>query len=275
MKKLAAFSCLSPFLRLAPLLVLLVIFSTSCQFPGFGEKPPCEESVLQIAERSYQIKEIKTKSDGSLNVPSNSPDTAYWVDQTNINYVFALSPTEDNLALQDSLKEGDQATITWENCNTVTFNLPPPQASTPDNATLFSQDVSGITIFIQPSSANNGFVIKGELAEEIISEFNTPDTSQPQAEISLLETTASEDGQTITIEISILNYGQAPFTVTPDDISLTPENADPLTPTNTDPALPYEIKPSETVNIQLTFPRPDSQTAILKILGIEYDVEGY
>ena len=270
MKIIAASRSIYSSLRLAPLLIVVMIFTASCQFLGFGEQPPCGESVLQIADHAYQIKEIKTKADAPINVPTNSPESAYWVNETSVNYVFALSPTENNVALQNSLQEGDTATVTWENCNTATYKLSAPQTVVPDDSVLLDQNKTGITIFIP-----DGFVVTGEVAEETISVFNTPDAAEAQAEISLLETTSSSDGQTLQVKISILNYGEAPFTLLPIDVSITPENAAPLTPTTTDPALPYEIKPGETIPMQLTFPHPLTPTATLKILGIEYGLEGY
>jgi len=260
--------------RLCIVFMLFAILVTSCQFLGFGEKPPCDQSVLKIGESTYQIKSIETKKDGTLKIPSNTPDKAYWVDNTETNYVFALSPTENNLAFQNSLQADESASITWENCNTVTFKLSAPQADMPDHSILMDQSTSGITIFVQQEAAK-GFVIKGELADETIKTFNTPDASQVQAEISLLETTTSEDGQTIRIEISILNYGEVSFILTSNDISLTPENASALTVTGAEPSLPHEIKPGETSTIYLTFSRPSSQTATLKILAAEYEIEGY
>jgi len=231
--------------------------------------------MLQLGERTYEIKDLKTKSDGSLRVPSNSTDIAYWVDETSINYVFALNPTEENLAFLNSLKQGDQATLTWDNCNTVNFNLSTPELTDPDNATLLSQETSGITVFIPNSSDKNGFMVKGELAGESINVFNTPDASEIQAEISLLKTSSSNDKKTVEIEISILNSGPSSFTLTSNDVSLTPEGDNTVAPTDTHPSLPYEIEPGETVTMQLTFPRPSTTTATLKILSTEYDLEGY
>jgi hypothetical protein len=270
MKKISASPSIHSSVRLASLLIVVVIFTASCRFPGFGEQPPCGESVLQIADHAYQIKEIKTKADAPINVPTNSPDSAYWINETNVNYVFALSPTENNVALQNSLQEGDTATVTWENCNTATYKLSAPQAAVPDDAVLLDQNKSGITIFIP-----DGFVITGEVAEETISVFNTPDASELLAEISLLGVSSPADKNTVQIEISILNSGQSAFTFLPDNVSLTPENAAPLSLTGAEPSLPYEIKPAETVIFHLIFPRPSSQTATLKVLDVEYEVEGY
>ena len=43
----------------------------------------------------------------------------YWVEGTNINYVFALSPTSNNLALKDVLKQNDVALRSVMMCEPV------------------------------------------------------------------------------------------------------------------------------------------------------------
>jgi hypothetical protein len=259
------------FLRFALLLTTLTLFTASCQFPSFGEKTPCGQSTLQIGQTIYQIKETKTKSDGSLKISSNTPDIAYWVNQTDTNQVFALSPASKNLALQNT--NPDKAVVTWANCNSSTYTLSAPQTGLPDMNTLLDQSFSGITIFVQ--NGNDGFVIHGELMGEEIQAFNTPDPSSIQAEISLLETTTSADGKTIRVEVSILNNGQAPITLSISDVSLTPENATAVALEASEPALPKEIKVGATETIYLTFPRPATPTATLKIFSIEYELDGY
>lgn len=259
------------FLRFVSLLTVLTLFTASCQFPSFGEQPPCGESTLQIGDAKYQIKETNTKSDGFLKIPSNTPDIAYWVNQTETNQVFALSPTSENLALQN--KNPEKAIVTWENCNSSTYTLSAPQTGLPDMNTLLDQSFSGITIFVQNS--NDGFVIHGEFMGEEIQAFDTPDPSSIQAEISLLETTTSTDGKTIRVEVSILNSGQSPITLSTSDISLTPENATALALETSEPALPKEIKVGATETIYLTFIRPATPTATLKIFSAEYELDGY
>jgi hypothetical protein len=259
------------FLRFVALLTVLTLFTASCQFPSFGKKPPCGQSILQIGDVTYQIKETKTKSDGSLKISSNTPDIAYWVNQTDTNQVFALSPTTENLALQNTTP--DKAVVTWANCNSSTYTLSAPQTGLPDMNTLLDQSVSGITILVQ--NGNTGFVIHGEFMGEEIQAFDTPDPSSIQAEISLLETTTSTDGKTIRVQVSILNNGQAPITLSASDVSLTPENATAVALETSEPALPKEIKVGATETLYLTFPRPTTPSATVKIFSAEYELDGY
>jgi hypothetical protein len=140
---------------------------------------------------------------------------------------------------------------------------------------LLDQSVSEITIFVQPDSATAGFVVKGKLMGETITTFNTPDTTAIQAEVSLLETTTSTDGKTIRVSISILNNGGSPITLSNSDVSLTPESAAAMALESSEPALPKEIKVGATETLYLTFARPSTPTATLKVFSAEYELEGY
>jgi hypothetical protein len=102
-----------------------------------------------------------------------------------------------------------------------------------------------------------------------------PDASALQVEISLLDTTTSADGSTIRVGISIYNYGQIAGTLSTSDVSLTPEAGSPLAPVLAEPDLSLEIAPGTTQTIYLSFPRPSTATATLKILSVEYELEGY
>jgi hypothetical protein len=239
-------------------------------FTGAGCRPS-----LVLDSRSFEIRTLKPASDGALNVPSNQPERAYWVERTGTNLVFGLSPVPDNLSLVSSLKPGVTTTVTWGNCNTTTYSLSAAVQGLPEDASLLDQSTSQITIFIPGETASSGTVIRGELLEETITAFNTPDASALQAEISLLETATSLDGTTLTVGISIYNYGQAAITLSASDVSLTPEAASPLAPVRVEPPLPIEIEPGTTKTVYFTFSRSSTTTATLKIFTIEYELEGY
>jgi hypothetical protein len=256
--------------HLLPVLVTLAILIASCDFRGFRQKPPCGQSVLKIGETTYTIKETKTTSDGSVKVPANQPDIAYWVNQTEVNHVFVLSPTPENLALQNT--QPQEATVTWENCNSSTYTLSAPQAGVPGMTSLLDQSFSGITIFIQDD--NNGFVIRGEFIGEEIQTFDTPDPSAIQAEISLLETVPSTDKKTLKVSVSIANYGQSAIALTADEVSLLVSGSA-AAPLASEPALPKEIASGATETFAFTFAYPNTPGATLKVFSAEYELEGY
>jgi hypothetical protein len=215
-----------------------------------------------------------------LSVPPDTSGIAYWVDATNTNYIFVLSPNPDNLSLLSTLTAGSVAKVTLANCNSTKYNLITPEPDPTSVSTLLDQadqSTSGITVFLLSAPSTASIVVRGELTEEQVSTINTPASggSEIQAEIGLLETATSADGTTISISVSIYNWGQSAFTLSESDVALTPEDASPVVLINSKPRLPEQIKPAETETIEFTFPRPSSPTATIKILDIEYELEGY
>ncbi|HXQ34193.1 MAG TPA: hypothetical protein VN843_09285 [Anaerolineales bacterium] len=243
----------------------------------FIPTPDCGSPTLVLGTATFQIQNITRAPDGSLPVPTDTSGVAYWVEGTSTNYVFVLSPTPDNLALMSTITVGSTAKATWKNCNSTSYSLSAPQQGSLTVSTLPDQSIDGITVFFQTDVSGAGFVFTGELTEEQISTINTPDLggSEIKAEISLLETTTSADGTSIRIGVSIQNYGEAPFTLSASDISLTQQDGTPLVMASSEPPLPKEVGAGSTETIYFTFPRPASPSATLKIFNIEYDLEGY
>src|SRR5919108_1063832 len=62
----------------------------------FIPTPDCGSPTLVLSTSTFQIQNITPAPDGSLAVPSDTSGIAYWVEGTNTNYVFVLSPTPDN-----------------------------------------------------------------------------------------------------------------------------------------------------------------------------------
>lgn len=239
--------------------------------------PDCGSPTLVLGTTTFQIQTITPGTDGSLNVPSDTSGIVYWVDGTNKNYVFVFSPTQENLSFMSTITPGSTAKATWKNCNSTTYILSAPQPGSFNSSALPDQSVDGIAIFFPWDPTGVGFVFTGEVTEEQINTFNTPaaGTSDIQAEVSLLETTASPDGMTIKVGVSIQNYGTTPITFSTTDVSILQQDSTPLVMISSEPALPREIAAGTTETISFTFPRPASPTATLKIFTVEYDIEGY
>jgi hypothetical protein len=124
----------------------------------------------------------------------------------------------------------------------------------------------------------NGFrlsMLAPDVAGEEINTFDAPGASETKAEVRLLDTTALEDGNTISISVSIRNYGQTAFTLSPSNVLLTQPNGRPLALLRIEPRLPKMIKPGGTETFDFTFRRPASRTATLKVFTVEYVIEGY
>jgi len=239
--------------------------------------PDCGSPSLVLGTTTFQIQTITPGPDGSLTAPPDTSGIAYWVDGTDKNYVFVFSPTQENISFTSTITARSTAKATWKNCNSTTYTLSAPQPGPFNGSALPDQSADGITVFFPSDASGAGSVFTGELTEEQISTFNTPavGASDVQAEISLLETTASTDKTTIRIGVSIQNYGGTAFTLSTSDVSLAQQDGTSLNMVSSEPALPKEIAPGTTETVYFTFPRPTSPAATLKILTVEYDIEGY
>ena len=235
----------------------------------------CAAPALVIGTVTYQVQTIQVSADGSVGVPPDSNGTIYWIEGTDLQYRFMLSPTIENLNLLTSLSEGSSATVTWADCSSMTFTLSAPQPGDFGITYLPEQSAASILIFLQLDPTGEGFMIGGSLAEEVISVLNTPapDESGVLAEIGLQE--MASDGNTLTLTVSIYNFGAEPFTLSAENVSLTPVGGAPLAVDRSSPRLPERINPAETETFTLTFPRPATPISTLKVFTVEYDVEGY
>jgi hypothetical protein len=286
----------SMYLRSAWLLCGLLLFLSilsGCQLLQNGLQPPptatetpfvatllvpttdCGTATLLLGSSALQIETIQPGADGTMAVPSDKSGIAYWVEGTNSNYTFVLSPTSENLAMMDALSAGGTAKVTWSDCNSTSYSLFAPQQGSFNSAALPDQSVDGITVFFQTDPSGASFVFMGELTEEQISTFNTPVPGDIQAEISLLETTTSPDGGSIRVGVSIQNYGTAAIVLSGTDVALTQPDGTPVGMLSSEPPLPKEIAPGTTETVYFFFYRPASSTATLKLLTVEYELEGY
>lgn len=237
--------------------------------------PDCGTPTLVLGSNTFQIETVQPAADGTLSVPSDKSGIAYWVDGTNSNYTFVLSPTTENLNILPALTSGTAAKVTLSNCNSTTYTLSTPEQGSFNAAALPDQSLSGITVFVQTDASGASFVIRGELTEEQISTFNTPAPEDIQAEISLLETTTSPDNGSIRVGVSIQNYGTVAFALSATDVTLTQADSTPVGMLSSEPPLPKEIAPGTTEIIYFFFYRPATPTATLKLLSVEYELEGY
>jgi hypothetical protein len=239
------------------------------------QAPSCSGASLKIGSASLPFDSLQMGSSGSAQIPASNPAPAFWINNLENNTVFVLSPTQANLDLLAGVQAGETATVTWESCNTVLYTLLSPFPAEPGLDILLDQKSVGLVIYVPASSLGEGVTVEGSLTGEIITSPPTSAPSEVEAEISLLGTTTSPDKQTIQVQISILNYGALPITLSESDISLITENSASIALSSSDPNLPQNITPGDTMTISLVFPRPDSPTSTLIIFTIEYDLEDY
>lgn len=103
----------------------------------------------------------------------------------------------------------------------------------------------------------------------------TPDYSEVLAEIGILDTQRSLFGASLKIEVSIHNLGNIPISLSEGAVSLTQLDGTVLALKSSNPNFPAEIQLGETKTVELNFEMPSSPTATLKILTVEYEMEGY
>jgi len=270
------------------LLISIVAFAFRGSFPSFAfpgaatpfptmffPTPDCGSPTLVIGSTTFQIQNASLSPYGTVKVPPDTNGVAYHVEGAGLPFVFLLSPTQENIALLTGLPEGTTAKATSTNCNSITFTLSAPQPGIFSTNFLPDQSSDSMVLFVQTDASGNGLVSSGSMTEKQINTFNTPDASDVQAEIGILETTISQDGTTIQTKVSVYNFSTTPLTLTSNDVSLTPQDGAPLVLTDSEPSLPNEVAPGKTEQFTFTFPRPSTPTATLKVFTVEYDVEGY
>ncbi len=235
----------------------------------------CAAPSLLLGTVTYQVQNTQLNADGSVSVPPDSNGTIYWIEGTDLEYLFMLSPTIENLNLLTSLPEGSSATVTWADCSSMTFTLSAPQPGDFGITYLPEQSSASILIFLQLDPTGEGFMVAGSLAEEVISVLNTPapDESGVLAEIGLLDVIS--DGSSLTLTVSVYNFGSEPFTLSTENVALTPAGGLPLEMARSSPPLPETVQAAETKTFTFSFPRPATPTSTLKVFTVEYDVEGY
>ncbi len=128
--------------------------------------PACPSPSLVLGTVNYQIQNTQLNADGTVSVPPDSNGAIYWIEGTDLEYRFMLSPTIENLNLLTSLPEGSSATVTWADCSSMTFTLSAPQPGDFGITYLPEQSTASILIFLQLDPTGEGFMVGGEITGE-------------------------------------------------------------------------------------------------------------
>jgi hypothetical protein len=126
----------------------------------------CNASLV-LGSYTFEVRILKTKRNGYLEIPKNPLELVSWVKATNNKSVFVISPTIDNLSLISDVKAGDIATVTSANCKTTSYILSLAIPGSLNIPTLFDQPATGITIIMPFENGTSGFLIHGEFKNEI------------------------------------------------------------------------------------------------------------
>lgn len=255
--------------------LLLAFFLDACQSSFFvnhvtpAPTPQCVEPALLLGDIKYGIEPVSREPNSFPDIPRGKKDVAFWVDDTTVNYVFALNPTRDNLALDTTLNAGDPAVINWADCSQDEYILQSIDTTAARDLNVFDQSSGGITIYVQSDSST--LVMHGERPVVQPAETEAPaTTSAIQIDVRLLNPPPAEEG-TVKIALELTNRGSQAITLEEGDISLTAENSPEVFPSSVEPALPQELQPGFPLTVFVTFPKPDAASAVLRIFDVTFD----
>jgi hypothetical protein len=124
------------------------------------------QATLSLGPQSFEIRTLVPNKDGSFKIPTSHPERLYWLKGTDINLVFIMLPTEENVRLVSSVQAGQTAVLRWPNCDTTAYQLSPVSAERPFNLTELAECGACITVFIPGVSAQSGFFVIGNLIQQ-------------------------------------------------------------------------------------------------------------
>ena len=229
---------------------------------------------LAVAGQPLTILPIPPAPDGTWQLPPGSGQ-AFWVEGTNRSVIILLNPSAGNLAWLQTLKEGDTAVFISRDCAAATYSLGQLAEGVLDPAAQLNQNLSQVTLYLPSTSASPGYILVGALQAGELQRASTPDPNSQLLEISLGEIKTSPDGSRVTVQITVQNYAKNPVQFNAADTSLIPDGAAPLILQNAEPAMPLQFKPGTIQEVHLTFPRPTTPSATLRVFSVEYTIDGY
>ncbi len=124
--------------------------------------PACDWMTLMIGDTRLRYKNTWMSPDGSNNIPVIFPADAYKIASYEMNYLFALTRKRSNIKIFNVLKGGEQVTVTFEDCNTLSYILSAPHNGTPTNEMLLDQSKKWIIIYLLPGGSSLGMTVRGE-----------------------------------------------------------------------------------------------------------------
>jgi len=231
--------------------------------------PQCVEPALTLGAAKFRVDSVAREKDTFPEIPKNKKDVAFWVEGTTVNYVFGLSPEKENLALNTILKTGDPAIIAWADCSTDEYVVKSIETIPTNDLNIFDQSSGGITVYAQDKSTT--LIIHGERPVIQSNEKSEP-TPENAIQIDLQILSFSQpDNQTLSFRIMLTNQGGQTITLTDKDIALVAADGSETPPQKMTPALPQELRPGDIIPLNLTFPKPQGASAVLRIFDVTFE----
>ncbi len=170
---------------LALAVVLFVVQPDLSQWlAGLRPKSACDPAQLSIGGMTLRIQELARAADGSIPFPADSQGSAYWIEGTTPEYVFALSPSIENLKLAASVKPGDVARITWTDCSSAVYTVRGVEVTSSHAPDLFDKPGAGLTVFVQADASGTGVALRSELVQAFAAPTQ-PAEGQPSLTINV------------------------------------------------------------------------------------------
>jgi hypothetical protein len=257
-----------------PFMFIIAILLASCNLPFLQSgtpvpTPQCIEPSIKLGDAKFRVDSISREADTFPEIPKRNGDTAFWVEGTTVNYVFGLSSTKDNLALDTILKTDDPIVIAWADCSTDEYVVSSVDTAEASDLNIFDQSSGGVTVYVQGESGT--LVIHGERPTVQSADTLEPlSEDAPQIDLQILEFTQPDD-QTLSFRIMITNQGAETITLTDKDVALISSDGSETPPLTMTPDLPQELRPGDIIPLVMTFSKPQGTSAILRIFDITFE----
>ena len=253
--------------------------------------PECEQGYLFAAGRVFTVELLATQADGSLRLPQGPPDAAYFTDNGGPGYAFFLSDAAENQSLLGE-NPGAPVSVLWRGCLLEESTLLGVQRATADQPPAFDPALPGVTLFLAPSSPDTPALplpptptrptspstpVPQPTATAQPTDIPAPTIPPPQgaieAEIGFegKQVTAS----TITLTISVYNYGPNAFTLNSTDVLLLPPGGSPVRLDYSTPALPVQFPSGASQTFSFNFPNPGGSGIVFQIFNVEFDIDDF
>jgi hypothetical protein len=231
----------------------------------------CPPESLKLDEWTLTVQAASLSPEGMLPGAPTEADLAYRVQGAGERRIFLLGIEAfgGDAAVLGAMT---QAIYNDANCNTFVYRLSAAQPVQVSGTRATSLTQAELTVLIQSGADGSGLALYGEpAAEEVnLQESPTPEASQAQFEIEVLAVRTSDVGQIIQVKVSISNYRSQALELRAEEVSLLVEGGSALGPLSAKPALPETIRPGETVEIEIIFPKPAQGLGRLRIFMVEF-----
>lgn len=142
------------------------------------------------------------------------------------------------------------------------------------------QETEGSVGYVVPATLSGPtltWIFSPRAGSELRARVSIPYTQEPvptsEPEVDVQDAFLGEGGANLHIVAQIRNQGQAPLTVTADDVSLS-SSTGPGELQMAAPPLPWTIAPEDTQIVELQFARPEASSCAVDILGFTFEISG-